>query len=82
MEETLMIGGQEWYVWLLSILGILEIIFRLTPSEKDNSILNKIKGFIDQFLPNNAKDENEEEDLGDALKKGVNNFLSSKNNHK
>ena len=77
-----MIWGQEWYVWVLSVLGILEIIFRLTPSEKDNSILNKIKGFIDYFLPNNAKDENEEEDLGGALKKGVSNFLSSKNNHK
>ena len=36
----------EWKEILIAILGIAEIIVRLTPTEKDNSILNKIMWVI------------------------------------
>ena len=42
-------------VWM--VLGLLEVVFRLTPSEKDNSILNKVR-VVEFILPNKAKDPN------------------------
>ena len=36
--DILSFGGKEWYVWALSLLGILEIVVRLTTTDKDNSI--------------------------------------------
>mgnify|MGYP000110664597 CR=1 FL=1 len=47
------------HIVLIITLGIIpsaELIVRLTPSEKDNSILNAVKGFIDKILPNLTKD--------------------------
>ena len=41
-------------VW--SVLAILEIVVRLTPSEKDNSILNKVLWLVDKLVPNKSKD--------------------------
>ena len=41
-------------VWM--VLGLLEVVFRLTPSEKDNSILNKVIRIVEFILPNKAKD--------------------------
>lgn len=41
-------------VWLA--IAVLEIVVRLTPSEKDNSILNKVIWICDKLIPNNAKD--------------------------
>ena len=40
---------------LLAILGIAEIIVRLTPTEKDNSILNKIMWVVNKLIPNKIK---------------------------
>jgi hypothetical protein len=40
-------------VW--SLIAILEIVVRLTPSEKDNSILNKIVWVVEKIIPNKAK---------------------------
>lgn len=37
-----------------AIIPVLEIIVRLTPSEKDNSIVNKIKRFYDKWFPNKS----------------------------
>lgn len=34
------------------IIPVAEVIVRLTPSEKDNSIVNKIKRFYDVWFPN------------------------------
>jgi hypothetical protein len=45
----------EWKEILLAILGIAEIIVRLTPTEKDNSILNKIMWVVNKLIPNKIK---------------------------
>ena len=44
-------------VW--SVLAILEVIVRLTPSDKDNSILNKVIWVVDKLIPNNFLNLNE-----------------------
>ncbi len=45
----------KWTEILLAILGIAEIIVRLTPTEKDNSILNKIMWVVNKIIPNKLK---------------------------
>lgn len=40
-------------VW--SVIAILEVVVRLTPSNKDNSILNKVIWFIEKIIPNRSK---------------------------
>lgn len=45
----------EWTQILVAILGIAEIIVRLTPTEKDNSILNKIMWLVNKLIPNKIK---------------------------
>ena len=45
----------EWKEILLAILAIAEIIVRLTPTEKDNSILNKIMWLVNKLIPNKIK---------------------------
>jgi|TARA_R110002012_G_scaffold20256_2_gene71943 hypothetical protein len=45
----------EWKEILIAILGIAEIIVRLTPTEKDNSILNKIMWVVNKLVPNKIK---------------------------
>ena len=42
-------------VW--SLIAILEIVVRITPSEKDNSILNKIVWVISKIIPNRTKEK-------------------------
>ena len=42
-------------VW--SVIAILEIVVRITPSEKDNSILNKIVWVIEKLIPNKTKNK-------------------------
>ena len=46
---------QNWIEILLAVLGLAEVIVRLTPTEKDNSILNKIMWVVDKLIPNNLK---------------------------
>ena len=75
--DILSFGGKEWYVLALSLLGILEIVVRLTPTDKDNSILTKVSSLINFLIPNNAKEESEND-----TKDGSSNFLSTKKNHK
>ena len=45
----------EWTEIVLAILGIAEIIVRLTPTEADNSLLNKIMWLVDKIIPNKIK---------------------------
>ena len=41
--------GEYWYIW---ILPLLEMVVRLTPSEKDNNILRILQSWIDKIIPN------------------------------
>jgi len=43
---------ENWGKILAGIIGLAEIIVRLTPSDQDNSILNLIKRIIDAIIPN------------------------------
>ncbi len=45
----------DWTTLIWSLIAILEVVVRLTPSEKDNSILNKVIWFIDKVIPNRIK---------------------------
>jgi hypothetical protein len=44
---------------VLAVFGVLEVAVRLTPSEKDNSIVNKVIKFgtmaLDILIPNRGK---------------------------
>ena len=42
-------------VW--SVIAILEVIVRLTPSQKDNSILNKVIWIVEKLIPNRSKEK-------------------------
>ncbi len=44
--------SENWIVLLTSLIGVAEVIVRLTPSKKDNSILNLVKRIIDAIIPN------------------------------
>ena len=44
----------SWQEIVLAIVGLLEVIVRLTPTEKDNSILSKIVWVINKIIPNNG----------------------------
>ena len=56
---------------VLAVFGVLEVAVRLTPSEKDNSIVNKVIKFgtmaLDILIPNRGKGG---ERLGLFKKKG------------
>jgi hypothetical protein len=54
-------------VW--SLIAIFEVVVRLTPTNKDNSILNKIIWVVEKLIPNKDKD-----------KKGVFNLFKKKEN--
>lgn len=43
---------EHWVTIFAGIIGLAEIIVRLTPSDRDNSILNLIKRLIDAICPN------------------------------
>jgi len=42
-------------VW--SVIAILEIVVRITPSQKDNSILNKVIWVVEKLIPNRTKEK-------------------------
>jgi len=46
----------NWQVILAVLIAVIEVIVRLTPSQKDNSILNKVLKVVDFLLPNLAND--------------------------
>ena len=45
----------DWTTLIWSLIAIFEVIVRLTPSEKDNSLLNKVIWFIEKIIPNRSK---------------------------
>jgi len=45
----------DWTTLIWSLIAIFEVIVRLTPSEKDNSLLNKVIWFVDKVIPNRRK---------------------------
>jgi hypothetical protein len=45
----------HWAELLLAFLGFVEVIVRLTPTEKDNAWFNWIKQIIDALVPNRSK---------------------------
>ena len=45
----------DWTTLVWSLIAIIEVVVRHTPSEKDNSILNKVVWFIDKVIPNRTK---------------------------
>ncbi len=45
----------NWQPLLLAVIGLLEVVVRLTPTKKDNSILNIIIKILEAILPNKDK---------------------------
>lgn len=46
----------NWELILSGGLFLAEIIVKITPTEKDNSILNKVTKTLDFIIPNRSKD--------------------------
>ncbi len=46
----------NWVPLLLGLIGLAEVVTRLTPTKKDDSILEWVKKLLDVFLPNNKKE--------------------------
>jgi len=46
---------ENWQVVVLALIGLAEVIVKLTPTEKDNSILKKILDLLFFFIPNLKK---------------------------
>jgi hypothetical protein len=42
----------HWKSLLVGLMGFIELIVRLTPSDRDNSIFNFIKTILDALIPN------------------------------
>lgn len=46
---------ENWIALVLGLMGFIELIVRLTPSDKDNSIFNWLAALINALLPNLKK---------------------------
>lgn len=46
---------QNWGMLLIALLAFIEVIVRLTPTEKDNTIFAIVKRIINLFIPNRKK---------------------------
>ena len=44
--------GLSTIIW--SVLAVIEIIVRITPSTKDNSIFNKVVWVVEKLIPNKS----------------------------
>lgn len=52
------VGGfltQNWGILSLSLLSFLEVVTRLTPSMKDNTVLNFLSTILNAIIPNLKK---------------------------
>ena len=47
--------SDNWGALLMGILGLIDLIARLTPSEKDNSIVNFLMTLLNSIIPNLKK---------------------------
>lgn len=45
----------NWVAALLGLIGIIEIIVNLTPTERDNAWFKWLRDFVNTILPNRAK---------------------------
>jgi len=45
----------NWGTWLLGIMGCAELIARITPTQKDNSIVNFLMSVFNALVPNLKK---------------------------
>lgn len=45
----------NWIALLFGILGFAELVARLTPSEKDNTVVSFINAVLNTFIPNLKK---------------------------
>jgi len=45
----------NWMMVLLGLLGFIEVIVRITPTQKDDSLLNKLYKILDFLIPNLRK---------------------------
>ncbi len=45
----------NWVPLLLGLIGLAEVVTRLTPTKKDDSILEWVKKLLDVFIPNLKK---------------------------
>lgn len=39
---------------IFALLAVAEVVARFTPSDKDNTVIQKIKEFLDKWVPNRA----------------------------
>ena len=46
---------EHWVALLFGLLGFAEVVTRLTPTKKDDTILQWIKSILDVIIPNLAK---------------------------
>lgn len=46
---------QNWVTILFALLAFAEVITRLTPTEKDNTVLAIVKRIINLFIPNRKR---------------------------
>ena len=44
-----------WMPLLLGLIGLAEVVTRLTPTKKDDTVLNWVKQLLDVFVPNLKK---------------------------
>ena len=54
-------GSIEFNKLIWVVIALLEVVVRLTPSQKDNSILNKIIWVVEKILPNKSSDKADSE---------------------
>lgn len=47
---------KNWGSVVAALLGVVEVIVRLTPTEKDNSVFNFLKFILDKIIPNQRKE--------------------------
>lgn len=47
----------SWSTIIWSLIAIFEVVVRLTPSQADNSILNKVIWIVEKIIPNKDKEK-------------------------
>lgn len=46
----------NWFVLLMGLIGLAEVITRLTPTQKDNTVLEWIKQILNIVVPNKKRE--------------------------
>ena len=54
-ETTGNFFSDNWGALLMGLLGFVDVVARLTPTEKDNSIVNFLLSFFNAIIPNFKK---------------------------